>query len=102
MQNLNPTWKQYNDLNNEGGEGYNPHRRHLGEEPVPEELDCMSAPMGSWSGRPISRAEAERLLGEEMRLLHDAELRAKCGDFSAAAAVGGIKARVAHYESQLA
>ena len=26
---INPAWKQYNDLQNEGGEGYNPHPKWI-------------------------------------------------------------------------
>ena len=26
---INPKWKQYNDLNNEGCEGFNPHRKFI-------------------------------------------------------------------------
>ena len=26
---INPKWKQYNDLYNEGGEGFNPHEKYL-------------------------------------------------------------------------
>ncbi|NMG56515.1 hypothetical protein [Aromatoleum aromaticum] len=27
---INPLWKAYNDVMNEGGEGYNPHEQFLG------------------------------------------------------------------------
>jgi hypothetical protein len=99
---VNPAWTQYNDINNEGGEGYNPHPKFLGDVKTPEVLDCMSAPMGFFPGRAISKAEATYLLSEEKRLLADAELRAKCGDLSASVAVDGIKSRVAHYAAQIA
>ena len=29
MSNLNPQWIEYNRINNEGGEGYNPHPKYL-------------------------------------------------------------------------
>lgn len=29
MLKINPEWKQYNDLMNEGGEGYNPHKKWI-------------------------------------------------------------------------
>lgn len=99
---VNPAWTQYNAVNNEGGEGYNPHPKYLGDVQNAEVLDCTSAPMGSFPGRAISRAEAQYLLDKETRLLADAELRAQCGDLSAAVAVDGIKSRVAHYTAQLA
>jgi hypothetical protein len=29
MSTINPMWKAYNDLMNEGGEGYNPHEKFV-------------------------------------------------------------------------
>lgn len=29
MQKLNPEWTRYNNLQNEGGEGYNPHPKYI-------------------------------------------------------------------------
>jgi hypothetical protein len=29
MATINPVWKAYNDLHNEGGEGYNPHDKYI-------------------------------------------------------------------------
>lgn len=101
-QQINPAWKQYNDINNEGGEGYNPHPKFVGQRLFAEELTCTTPPMGTWPGRAISRAEAESLLDDELRGLRDAEARAACGDLSAAVSVDRIKGRVAHYQSQLA
>lgn len=97
MNAINPAWKQYNDINNEGGEGYNPHPKFVGQVAAKQALDCTNA-----SGFAISRSEAEYLLGEEQRLLRDAESRANGGDFSAAITVDKIKARIAHYQAQLA
>ena len=96
-QQINPAWKQYNDINNEGGEGYNPHPKFVGEATAEEALSCTDS-----AGFAISRGEAEYLLGEEQRLLRDAESRANGGDLSAAITVDKIKARIAHYQSQLA
>lgn len=97
MTTINPAWKQYNDINNEGGEGYNPHPKFVGQVAAEQVTNCTNA-----SGFAISRGEAEYLLGEEQRLLRDAESRANGGDFSAAITVDKIKARIAHYQAQLA
>lgn len=29
MKAINPEWTAYNNLNNEGGEGFNPHDKHI-------------------------------------------------------------------------
>ena len=37
MQKINPQWTVYNNIHNEGGEGYNPHPKHIstgGGEPL--------------------------------------------------------------------
>ncbi len=36
MQTINPLWTAYNNLHNEGGEGYNPHPKHVGSTGEPE------------------------------------------------------------------
>lgn len=39
---INPLWTAYNIVNNEGGEGYNPHEKHIGSsggEPLWSKLD---------------------------------------------------------------
>jgi len=37
MFKLNPEWKKYNDFFNEGGEGYNPHKKWISAEEKPAE-----------------------------------------------------------------
>lgn len=32
---INPLWTAYNNLHNEGGEGYNPHEKYIGETDEP-------------------------------------------------------------------
>lgn len=32
MATLNPIWTAYNNLNNEGGEGYNPHDQYINDD----------------------------------------------------------------------
>lgn len=41
MQTINPLWTAYNNLQNEGGEGYNPHDKYIttGGEPEWSKLD---------------------------------------------------------------
>lgn len=39
---INPLWTAYNNIHNEGGEGFNPHDKHLGSgggEPLWSKLD---------------------------------------------------------------
>lgn len=35
MSKINPKWVSYNNLHNEGGEGYNPHAKYIGESSEP-------------------------------------------------------------------
>ena len=35
MSQINPMWTAYNNLYNEGGEGYNPHSQHIDQTPEP-------------------------------------------------------------------
>jgi hypothetical protein len=42
MQKINPLWAAYNQIHNEGAEGYNPHPKHVGSddgEPLWSKLD---------------------------------------------------------------
>lgn len=36
MSNINPMWTAYNAVNNEGGEGYNPHSKLVSDSDEPE------------------------------------------------------------------
>jgi hypothetical protein len=43
---INPLWAAYNNIHNEGGEGFNPHAKHIqtgGGEPLWSKLDDEAA-----------------------------------------------------------
>ena len=45
MATINPVWTAYNDLHNEGAEGYNPHEKHVETgkgEPLWSKLDSKA------------------------------------------------------------
>lgn len=90
---INPAWKAWNDLQNEGGEGYNPHAK--------------------WIAKPVSAtvaaAQSSRMLKDESgNLIPESKLRARLAKDKARletatnpSAIEIIKAAIAFAESQL-
>lgn len=73
MQVLNPAWKQYQDVVNEGGEGFNPHPKYITRQSVP----AVAKPVATASSRMVKDERgntvpaakmAERLAKDEARL----------------------------------
>jgi len=73
-QQLNPAWKRFNDLHNEGGEGYNPHPKFIAAQSAAAApktgAGAASRIVKDERGNHISAAKlAERLARDEARML---------------------------------
>lgn len=68
MYKINPEWKKYNDLQNEGGEGYNPHKKYISANIGQKEISKTS---------PTANAGTiDRLLNDERgNLIRESKLR---------------------------
>jgi hypothetical protein len=82
MNAINPAWKQFNDLYNEGGEGYNPHPKFIDRQAAPVVAKHSAATarlVKDERGNIVPAAKmAERLAKDEARLARvtDASARA--------------------------
>lgn len=77
---INPAWRQWQDLQNEGGEGYNPHAKWISAAPV---ANRVAQPAGGMlkdeRGNLVPAAKlAARLARDQQRLsiITDASARA--------------------------
>lgn len=82
MQVLNPAWKAYNDLANEGGEGYNPHPKFIARAATPVVATAAKAVANKLvkdeRGNTVPAAKmAERLAKDEARLTKIADASAR-------------------------
>ena len=73
MTTINPAWTQYNELVNEGGEGYNPHPKFIARQAAPVTKPTVAVAAARMlkgeRGNYISAAKlAERLARDEARL----------------------------------
>lgn len=76
MATLNPLWTAYNNLNNEGGEGYNPHEQYINHDDDGEPL---------WSILDGKRARLMRVMnGTSTSDPRYAELEAEVATLAAA------------------
>lgn len=74
MQTINPAWKQFNDLVNEGGEGYNPHPKFITRAVAPVVAPAAKAVANKLvkdeRGNLVPAAKmAERLAKDEARMV---------------------------------
>lgn len=82
MNTINPAWKQFNDLVNEGGEGYNPHPKFIARQVAPVAAKAPAAAarlVKDERGNLVPAAKmAERLSKDEARMtkITDASARA--------------------------
>lgn len=76
---INPKWTAYNDSMNEGGEGYNPHPKHIAAP-----ARAASAPAKMIAGKLRTQADALKFarncLSGEQRRVFEAQVSAAFGD----------------------
>ncbi len=85
MQVLNPAWKAFNDLHNEGGEGYNPHPKWIARQAAPVAVKpAVAAASGASKyvkderGNTMTAAKmAERLAKDEACMLRITDASAR-------------------------
>lgn len=82
MNTINPAWKQFNELFNEGGEGYNPHPKFIARSAAPATAKAPAVAarlVKDERGNTVPAAKmAERLARDESRMtkITDASARA--------------------------
>ena len=79
---INPAWKAYNDINNEGGEGYNPHPKFIARAAIGASVAAKAAAdsriLKDERGNLIPAAKmAERLAKDGARLARITDESAK-------------------------
>jgi len=90
---INPAWLAYNNLYNEGGEGYNPHNKYIG---------LHKAPVG-WTRETTIRCRAAwnawlKTLPEGAMLgSKDTAVGYKVAGFPAGSGFGDLKKAIAYY-----
>lgn len=82
MQTINPAWKQFNDLHNEGGEGYNPHPKYIARAAAPVVAPAAKAVANKLvkdeRGNTVPAAKmAERLAKDEACMLRITDASAR-------------------------
>jgi hypothetical protein len=65
---INPEWVRYNNLHNEGGEGYNPHRKSL-DTPAPSAVSASAA--------KVEHAKVEHVKDERGNIVDRSKMQAR-------------------------
>lgn len=71
---INPKWKSYNDLNNEGGEGFNPHSKFISPNPTqpkkqPPLTNNQSGYCRDERGNTVARETLAKRLEKDIELI---------------------------------